>query len=124
MTTICWIKKIYSGWIDKEKIEESETFIELLPDAILKLSDYNEEEFILSYTRIDGALEYLRGDRYFEKLVIKRKDWVNAATIALDEYFVILNRVVNTNLSDNTSEVMIGYEKEWERIKILIHSEE
>ena len=114
-------------WIKSEKCERfwlGEYFpvdiaIDTTNEESLRLEKF-EDDLMLSFTHIEKGYKRKRGDRYFEKIIIKKNDWVLAANLALDDYFKVLREIVNGGEKDDeTSLIMTDYYAVWKYVSQL-----
>ena len=87
------------------------------PREYLILSRKDKEYLLLSYLPSGNKVEKKRGIHYFENEPIKESAWVEAAKVALAEYFLFFEKAMDKDRSHPGIEIMEKYLRAWQNIR-------
>ncbi len=75
------------------------------------------ENVSISYLRKGETTDNeVRGDRFFAAILVNKNDFFNATAIALGEYFVILEQIINDNPGNNIADTMKAMLAVWKAV--------
>jgi len=69
----------------------------------------------ISYRNVEQLKNHGRNNFYFEKLIVPRSVWIDAAIIALNEYFMIVNKVLTKFPSENRDSYLRKLAANWDK---------
>jgi len=111
--TLYWLKEKESSWFDVDDDYNNDVVVYTGTNDLLKLSEKNQDELVLSFTPVKDKQATDRTDRYFSNETFTKEAWYNAAHLALSEYFSILQEVVKRDPSHPSSKIMLEYYNVW-----------
>jgi hypothetical protein len=121
INSIYWIHGKRCDRFDIDDDYPNDVVLRTTGNKEIRLTNNNtDSEVQLSFTLQGKSFNYERGIRYFEGVTISKVEWTNAVTLALNEYFEVLIRVIDDNADDQTSKVMLGYYDVWKNISVPI----
>ncbi|MDA3616323.1 hypothetical protein [Polluticaenibacter yanchengensis] len=114
-------------WALEKKSDWSEDSIDISKMSIIM----GENEFwvkkkglydiSISYKSLNSQAENIRGQYFFEDVVINKSSWINALNVALNEYFTILRKILEQNVKQHSvyRSYMLDFYKLWENVRIF-----
>lgn len=117
--SLYWTQSKKSEWFDVDDDYPDDIVLRNTNNDLLRIGKGNENELIISYTSVSENYLKVRGDRFFENILISQDAWINACKQALSEYFDMLLKITQDNPREDSSKTMMNYYYVWQNIAVV-----
>ncbi len=101
LQSMAWINEEEEEWLDKDEEYPNDVAIRFQSGNFLRLSEFDKK----------------RGQRFFSSHRITKELWVDAVTIALNEYFNVIEDIIKLDDEKSPSRVLSDYRDYWKKLK-------
>ena len=117
LQSMAWINEEEEEWLDKDEEYPNDVAIRFQSGNFLRLSEFDKKSLSLSYLPPDLINTNKRGQRFFSSHRITKELWVDAVTIALNEYFNVIEDIIKLDDEKSPSRVLSDYRDYWKKLK-------
>lgn len=115
ISSIYWLQGKKSDWFDIDG-EDVQIDIKFGLNELLTMKKADSDNIVLSYLSVNDGLGKKRGSHFFDGVYISKKVWIKAVSIALNEYFTVLENIVADNPEDKNCKLMSAYYNTWQLV--------
>ncbi len=107
--TLYTIKGIPCHWFDINEENPSEVRVMTMAEDVLSFHLIDINNIKISFLPVKEEMANIRGRYYFSEITMSTIEWVNASCLALEEYFFVLAKTLDSAKGTKLNSIMKEY---------------